>query len=72
VSFEQAATVFGDRFAPSWKDQAHSEEEYRMLTLGYTDRERLVIVSHTERDDRVRLISARIATAKERRLYESE
>ena len=71
VSFEEAATVFGDRFALSWEDQAHSEEEYRTLTLGYTDRERLVIVAHTERGDRVRIITARIATSKERQLYES-
>jgi uncharacterized DUF497 family protein len=71
VSFEEAATVFGDRFALSWEDQAHSEGEYRTLTLGYTDRERLVIVAHTEREDRARIITARIATSKERQLYES-
>jgi uncharacterized protein len=70
-SFEEAATVFGDPLAMSWHDPDHSIEEYRMLTLGYTERQRLVIVAHTERDDRIRIISARAATAAERRLYES-
>ena len=71
VGFEEAATVFGDRFALTWEDRAHSVGEYRTLALGYTERERLVIVAHTERDDRVRIISARLATPAERRLYES-
>ena len=70
ISFEEAATVFGDRFALSWEDEEHSVGEYRTLTLGYTERQRLVIVAHTEREDRIRIISARPATADERRLYE--
>lgn len=72
VSFEEAATVFGDAFALSWEDTQHSVGEYRKLTLGYTGRQRLVIVAQTEREDRVRIISARLATPAERRLYESE
>ncbi|MGH7664429.1 MAG: BrnT family toxin [Gemmatimonadaceae bacterium] len=71
LSFEEAATVFGDRLALSWEDSEHSIGEDRTLTLGYTERQRLVIVAHTERDDRIRIISARWATATERRLYES-
>lgn len=71
LSFEEAATVFGDRLALSWEDPEHSVGEHRRLTLGYTERQRLVIVAHTERDDRLRIISARLATAEERRLYES-
>ena len=70
VSFEEAATVFGDRFALSWRDEEHLTGEYRLLTLGYTDRQRLVIVVHTEREDRIRIITARLATALERKLYE--
>ena len=70
ISFEEAATVFGDRFALSWEDEERSVGEYRTLTLGYTERQRLVIVAHTEREDRIRIISARPATAVERRLYE--
>lgn len=71
LSFEEAATVFGDRHAMSWDDVTHSLTEYRSLTLGYTDRGRLVIVACTDRGDRTRIISARTATASERRLYES-
>ena len=71
LTLEEAATVFGDRFALSWNDAEHSVGERRMLTLGYTERERLVIVAHTERGDRMRIISARPATAAERQLYES-
>ena len=71
VSFEEAATVFGDRSALSWEDPEHSQGEYRSFTLGYTERRRLVILSHTERDDRIRIISARPASPAERHLYES-
>ena len=72
LGFEEAATVFGDRFALSWEDSVHSVGEYRTLTLGYTERQRLIIVAHTEREGRIRIISARPATSAERRLYESE
>ncbi len=51
ISFEEAATVFGDRFALSWEDEEHSVGEYR--TLGYTEQQRLVIVAHTEHEDRI-------------------
>ena len=71
IGFEEAATVFGDEFALSWPDQEHSELEDRTLTLGYTETHRLVIVAHTERQDRTRIVTAREATAIERRLYES-
>ncbi|MEO8217008.1 MAG: BrnT family toxin [Acidobacteriota bacterium] len=71
VGFDEAATVFGDRLALSWVDAVHSAAEYRMLTLGYTDRDRLIIVAHTEREETIRIISARAATVAERRLYES-
>ncbi len=71
IGFEEAATVFGDDFALTWEDRAHSELECRMLTLGYTETHRLVIVAHTEREDRTRIITARRATAIEQRLYES-
>ena len=70
LSFEEAATVFGDRSALSWEDEIHSEQEYRSLILGYTERGRMAIVAHTDRGDRIRIISARLATSAERRLYE--
>jgi len=71
IGFEEAATVFGDDLALSWPDREHSDEEYRTLTLGYTETNRLIIVAHTEREDRTRIITARDATPIERRLYES-
>lgn len=72
LGFEEAATVLGDRFALSWEDRTHSIGEYRTLVLGYTERQRLIIVAYTEREGRIRLISARPATSAERKLYESE
>lgn len=71
IGFEEAATVFADRSALSWEDTTRSMAEYRTLTLGYTDRGRLAIVAHTERGERTRIITARLATRTERDLYES-
>ena len=72
VSFDEGSTVFGDPFALTIDDPDHSSEESRFLTTGYSDRQRMVIVAHTDRDDRVRLISAREVTSTERRTYEDE
>lgn len=72
VSFEEASTVFGDPFALTINDPDHSLEEQRFLTTGYTSSQRLVIVSHVDREDRIRLISARDVTTAERRNYEEE
>ena len=72
VSFDEASTVFGDPFALTIGDPDHSMDENRCLTTGYSNRQRLTIVSHTDRDDRVRIISARLVTPAERRDYEQE
>jgi uncharacterized protein len=72
VSFEEASTVFGDPLAVTIDDPDHSSDEDRMLTTGYSKRQRLIIVAHTDREDRIRLISAREVTAAERRDYEEE
>lgn len=72
VSFDEASSVFGDPLALTIADPDHSIEESRLLTTGYSNRERLVIVAHTERGDRVRIVSARQVTATERRVYEQE
>ena len=69
VRFEEAATAFGDTLSVTVSDPDHSLYEERYLLLGMTERNRLVVVSHTERRDTIRLISARIATAKERKGY---
>ena len=70
VSFQEAATVFGDPLAVSYYDPDHSEDEDRFLTFGHSNQGRLLVVSHTDRTDRTRIISARQATRKERKQYE--
>lgn len=71
VSFEEAVTVFGDPLAVTISDPDHSVGEFRFLTTGQSILRRLLVVSHTEREDEVRLISARLATRQEKRNYES-
>jgi uncharacterized protein len=71
VLFEEAITVFGDMFAVTISDPDHSIGEFRLLTTGVSRSQRLLVVSHTERDGQVRLISARLATRQERKTYES-
>ena len=70
VSFEEAATVFGDSLSDTFDDPDHSVQEYRFVTIGRSDKGRLLIVSHTDRDERIRIISARELTKRERRDYE--
>ena len=70
VAFTEAATVFGDPLASTIEDPDHSTSEARYLTTGRTRRERVVIVSHTYRDHRIRIISARLATKTECNVYE--
>ena len=72
VSFDEGSTVFGDPFAITIDDPDHSSDEHRLLTTGYSDRQRLIIMAHTDRDERIRIISAREVTAAERRDYEEE
>ena len=70
VSFEEAATLFLDPLTLTFPDPDHSEEEDREITIGVTARHRVVFVSHSQRGDRIRIISARKATRKERNEYE--
>ena len=70
VSFDEAKTVFNDRLYIDFYDPAHSDEEERYLVIGESSNDRLLIVSYTERGDTARLISAREATAAERKDYE--
>lgn len=70
VSFQEAATVFGDETGATVYDPDHSEAEERFLTIGYSNRGRLLIVSHTDRGNRIRIISARPLKPSERRQYE--
>jgi uncharacterized DUF497 family protein len=72
VSFDEASTVFGDPLAGTIPDPAHSIGEHRFVTIGLSAAPRLLVVVHTDRDDVVRLISARPATVHETRTYESK
>jgi len=72
VSFEEAATVFGDPLAITYDDPDHSDVEDRYLTFGHSSQGILLVVSHTDRDERTRIISARRASRKERKQYEEE
>ncbi len=72
VSFTEAGTVFGDELATTVPDPDHSEDEERFITIGWSNRRRLLMVSHTDRNDRIRIISARELTRNERKAYEEE
>ena len=70
VSFNEAASVFGDPLAYTFVDPDHSRGEERWLTFGMSMGRLLLVVSHVERDGRVRIVSAREATKHERKIYE--
>jgi hypothetical protein len=70
VSFEEAATVFGDPFELTIDDSDHSLSEYRFITIGESSEGRLLVVSYTEQGGKIRLISARKRTQREHRDYE--
>jgi len=70
VAFPEAATVFGDPLATTVPDPEHSDAEERWLTTGESTARRVLIVWHTNRGDRIRIIGARQATPNERRSYE--
>jgi uncharacterized DUF497 family protein len=70
VSFEEAATALADDYSVTGVDPEHSVGESRVVTFGTTSAGRLLVVSHTEDGDVLRIISARRATKRERRIYE--
>jgi hypothetical protein len=70
VSFEEASTALADDHAVTGADPDHSVGELRWITFGVSDGGRLLVVSHTENGDIIRLISGRPATRPERKLYE--
>ena len=70
VSFDEASTAFRDPLSKTITDPLHSEDEERFVLLGRSHRNRLLVVVHTERGDRIRLISARLADNRERVRYE--
>ena len=72
VPFPEAVTAFADPWSITVRDPDHSAAEERFVLLGHSQRDRLLVVVHTERGDAIRLISARLATRRERRRYEED
>ncbi|MBM3289228.1 MAG: BrnT family toxin [Candidatus Hydrogenedentes bacterium] len=72
ISFEEAVTVFYDPLSATFPDEDHSVRERRLVTIGCSSRGRLLVIAHTERQGRLRIISARKATAHERRRHDEE
>ena len=70
VTFQEAATVFGDPLAVTFYNPDHSVNENRFITFGFSLQKRLLIVSHTERGGRTRIINARLVDRNERKIYE--
>jgi uncharacterized protein len=72
VAFEDAATVFRDPLATTFPDPDHSLNEHREITIGHTMEGHLIFVAHSDSGGKIRIISARLATATERKQYEEE
>jgi uncharacterized DUF497 family protein len=70
VSFEEAATALSDPMAATGADPDHSMTEQRYVTFGVSEKGRFVVVSHTEKGETIRIISARKASKGEREVYE--
>ena len=71
VNFEESTTVFYDPLSATFDDPDHSISELRLITVGFSSQGRLLVVSHTKRKKSIRIISARTATAHERRRHEN-
>ena len=72
ISFAEAMTVLSDALEVMIPDPGHSDAELRFVSIGLSEAGRLLVVAYTERDQRIRIISVRQATARERRQYESK
>jgi hypothetical protein len=70
ISFEEAATVFGDPLSDTFDDPDHSLEERRFVIIGTSEKGRMLVVAHTDEDKVIRIISAREPTSGERKFYE--
>ena len=70
ISFDEASSVFQDPLSITINDPLHSDDEERLVLIGCSCKKRLLVIVHTEQDDRIRIISARPATKTERLHYE--
>lgn len=71
ITFDEASSVFVDAFSLTIHDPLHSRDEERFIIVGISFKNRILTVVHTERKDKLRIISARKATSKERYYYEN-
>jgi len=71
VSFDEAVTAFYDPLAATFEDPDHPGGERRFITVGHSSHDRLLVVVHVERGDTIRIISARLTTARERKRHET-
>jgi len=71
VTFDEAVAVFHDPLSATFDDPDHSTGERRLVTIGRSSRDRLLVVSHAESGETIRVISARPATAAERKRHET-
>jgi len=71
VTYDEAVTIFHDPLSATFDDPDHSTGERRLITVGYSSRDRLLIVSHVELGETIRIINARLATAAEREHHET-
>lgn len=69
LDFHEASTIFDDSMLITFLDSEHSLLEERYISIGLSNKQRLLMVAHTERNDNIRIISARKATANEERFY---
>jgi uncharacterized DUF497 family protein len=72
VTFEEAVSALDDPLAITYDDPVHSAEEERFISIGLSRLNRLLLVSHTDRAGKIRIISARLVTRGERKHYEDE
>jgi len=72
VSFQEAATVFGDPLAVTYPDPDHSTSEQRFITVGMSSAGQVLFVAHADRNENVRIIGARKTTKRERKHYEEK
>jgi uncharacterized protein len=70
VTFEEATTAFQDPFLITFFDEDHSDYEDRLISIGLSERQRLLLIIHTDRSGIIRIISTRLTTRKEREIYE--
>lgn len=72
ISFEEAATVFADENSLTIDDSAHSINEKRFVTIGLSAYKKILVVVYTERNDKIRIISVRKSSKKERKQYQQK